>query len=87
VNDTIFTRHFQSRATVAPPRNHYEAIQRGQGRFWEPSRVPTPTSARPGSREKVEELRRRVERGEELWNAADEYRLADAPPTAFLQCS
>jgi hypothetical protein len=59
------------------PRNTYEAIELGQARSWEPRKAPPPTAARPGSREKVEVLRLRVERGEELWNDNDERRLAD----------
>lgn len=37
--------------------------------------APEPTAARPGTKEKVAELRRRAERGESLWAKGD----ADGP--------
>jgi hypothetical protein len=38
---------------------------------WVPTSKPTPTESTPGSREKIEILRRRVERGETLWHHED----------------
>lgn len=44
---------------------------RGVGVLY-PRKVPAPTKARPGSREKLEELIRRAESGEVLWHPLDE---------------
>lgn len=41
---------------------------------FEPKPAKQSTEARPGSDEKVEVLRRRVEQGEELWHPDDHYR-------------
>ena len=39
--------------------------------YWESSKQCKPTEALPGSDEKFEELKRRVEAGEPLWHDAD----------------
>ena len=38
----------------------------------EPDRIPTPTAAPAGSKEKVEVLRQRVEKNEQLWHPNDD---------------
>jgi hypothetical protein len=38
----------------------------------EPDRTPTPTNAPAGSKEKVEVLRKRVEKNEQLWHPNDD---------------
>jgi hypothetical protein len=38
---------------------------------WEPRIKSEPTTTPVGSRERVEEYARRVERGEEMWNESD----------------
>lgn len=50
-------------------RNCAEYIEiYGHDEDWVPVRKPRGTLALPGSQEKIEELRRRFERGEDLWN-------------------
>lgn len=38
---------------------------------WVPARVPKPTKQPPGSAGKIETLRMRIQRGEQLWHADD----------------
>jgi len=39
---------------------------------FEPTKIPLPTGAPPGTQEKVQVLAERLQRGEELWNDNDE---------------
>lgn len=53
--------------------NVYDAILNlGHDEEYEPRRIPPPTQHGPGSPGKIEELRRRVLAGEQLWNNFDE---------------
>lgn len=53
-------------AGVAQVRDYWRMLHRDAERP-----KPVPTAAAPGSREKIEELRRRATAGEELWHEAD----------------
>lgn len=59
-----------------PPKTVFECIERfGSEYFFEPLEMfaadSEPTGARPGTDEKIEVLRGRVERGEPLWHNND----------------
>lgn len=52
----------------------FDAISGSPQRHEPPEYEPeptTPTGSRPGSREKLEEFRRRINAGEELWHPGD----------------
>lgn len=56
------------------PENVFEAIHHQLGEFnFEPVRDTTPTEACPGSIDKVEVLKKRIQNGEPLWHEQDKY--------------
>ena len=62
------------------PQNVFEFIMvYGDESRFRPKLPAKPTKHRPGSAEKVEVLRRRVEAGESLWHPDDETVLSDRP--------
>lgn len=69
------------------PRNVFEAIiVDGDESQFVVRPASRPTSARPGSEEKVEVLRQRVEAGEALWHPDDERVLTDRPSSYTDNC-
>lgn len=62
-----FTPHVRALyQPTCPPRHLPSPV--GQNA---PTKVPTPTSARPGSAEKIRVLEERAARGEQLWHPLD----------------
>ena len=58
---------------LSRPQNCIEAAALGLP--FSPSRLPVPVDFHPGSREKIEELTKRIERGEELFHPLDRSKL------------
>ncbi len=54
-----------------------EIAEKGHDIDYEPILIPEPTAARPGSKEKIQVLRDRLERGEDLYHFGDETIAAD----------
>jgi len=63
--------------------NVYQALVKRSGESFEPEKEPEPCNAPAGSVEKLEELTKRVERGEELWSEKDRTEFDDECPTKF----
>lgn len=58
-------------------RNVHESIRNGYGDDFQPTDLGfLPTNTAPGSAEKIEILRRRVELGQPLWHALDRFDLS-----------
>ena len=63
---------------IAIYRNIHEATQANttQSVFFEPSQLPKPTTARPGSWSKVQAMRQRIDLGQMLHHPDDERTIA-----------
>lgn len=67
-------------AARGKPRTVFEAIQiYGHDEDFQPQ-PSTPTTAPPGTTEKVAALRKRIERGQELWHDDDVVTYDNSPP-------
>lgn len=62
-------RCYEVRLSKPEPRTLHEAILSNQG--WDSDRIGEPTETRPGTLERIEVYRLRVEQGLSLWNPAD----------------
>lgn len=72
---------FDKQDPKAPVRNLFDFIERyGHDEDWTPKETPKSTIALPGSPEKIEILRRRLEEGKDLWNDDEDV------VTAYARC-
>ena len=67
---------------IAPRTVHSDLLTLGYDDDFEPVPALERTSARPGSPEKIEVMRARVERGESLWHRDDDERVLPARDTS-----